>query len=120
MAIGRLRNTNLRFDNKFSEYLDYDSDNMTIKNQPGGITIEGAYVDIVTKVGISKEHADNMVANQEVLLNQLILRKESTSGVSINEEVTNLIKYQKAFEANAKVISVLSEMLDTLINRMGV
>lgn len=120
LAIGRLRNTNLRFDNKFSEYLDYDSDTMTIKNQPGGITIEGAYVDIVTKVGISKEHADNMVANQEVLLNQLILRKESTSGVSINEEVTNLIKYQKAFEANAKVISVLSEMLDTLINRMGV
>lgn len=83
-------------------------------------TIEGAYRDIVIKVGVSKEHADNMVSNQEVLLNQLTLRRESTSGVSINEEVTNLIQFQKSFEANAKVISVLTEMLDTLINRTGV
>ena len=37
-------------------------------------TIEGTYRDIVIKVGISKEHADNMVSNQEVLLNQLVLR----------------------------------------------
>ena len=85
-----------------------------------GVTIEGAYRDIITKVGISKEHADNMVSNQEVLVNQLELRRESSSGVSINEEVTNLIQYQKSFEANAKVISVLTDMLDTLINRMGV
>lgn len=85
-----------------------------------GTTIEGAYRDIVTRIGISKEHADNMVSNQEVLVNQLELRRESSSGVSIDEEVTNLIKFQKAYEANAKVISVLAEMLDTLINRMGV
>ena len=83
-------------------------------------TIEGAYRDIATKVGISKEHADNMVANQDVLLDQLVLRRESTSGVSIDEEVSNLIKFQKSYEANAKVISVLTEMLDTLINRTGV
>ncbi len=85
-----------------------------------GVTIEGAYRDMVTKVGISKEHADNMVSNQEVLVNQLELRRASSSGVSINEEVTNLIQYQKSFEANAKVIAVLTDMLDTLINRMGV
>lgn len=85
-----------------------------------GTTIEGAYSSIVTKVGISKQYADNMVKNQEVLLDHLMLRRESTSGVSINEEVTNVVKFQKAFEANAKVISVLAEMLDTLINRMGV
>lgn len=86
----------------------------------GDTTIESAYSDIVTKVGISKEHSDNMVANQDVLLDQLVLRRESTSGVSIDEEVTNLIKFQKSYEANAKVISVLTEMLDTLINRTGV
>lgn len=90
------------------------------KLESTGTTIEGSYRDIVIRVGISKEHADNMVSNQEVLVNQLELRRESSSGVSIDEEVTNLIKFQKAYEANAKVISVLSEMLDTLINRMGV
>ncbi|HLS53170.1 MAG TPA: flagellar basal body rod C-terminal domain-containing protein, partial [Tissierellaceae bacterium] len=82
--------------------------------------IEGAYNDIVTKVGISRQHAKNMVENQEVLMSQLEQRRESTSGVSIDEEVTNLIKFQTAYDANARVISVLSEMLDVLINRTGV
>lgn len=86
----------------------------------GNNTIEGAYNNMVTNVGISKQQSDNMVANQEVLLDQLVLRRESTSGVSIDEEVTNILKFQSAFEANARVISALSEMLDVLINRTGV
>lgn len=118
LAIARLRNTKLSFQEDAT--IEYDNDTMMIKNQVGGSTIEGAYSDIITKVGISKEHADNMVSNQGVLLDQLEQRRESTSGVSIDEEVTNLIKYQKSYEANARVISVLSEMLDTLINRTGV
>lgn len=118
LAIARLRNTKLIFND--SNTLDYDETTMTIKDNPGGITIEGAYNDVITKVGISKEHADNMVLNQEFLLGQLEFRRESTSGVSIDEEITNLVKFQKAYEANAKVISVLTEMLDTLINRTGV
>jgi flagellar hook-associated protein 1 FlgK len=86
----------------------------------GGGTIEGKYRDIVIKVGISTEHAANMVSNQEALMAQLSNRRESVSGVSIDEEVTNLIKFQRSFEANSKVISILSEMLDTLINKTGV
>lgn len=83
-------------------------------------TIEGAYNSMITNVGISKQQADNMVANQGVLLDQLVLRRESTSGVNIDEEVTNMIKFQKSFEANARVIQTLSDMLDVLINRTGV
>ena len=83
-------------------------------------TILGAYMDMVTKVGISKESSDKMIANQDALLGQLEYRRESVSGVSIDEEITNLIKYQSAYQANARVISTISEMLDTLINRTGV
>lgn len=82
-------------------------------------TIEGAYNNLITNVGISKQQADHMVANQEVLLDQLVLRRESTSGVSIDEEVTNILKFQSAFEANARVLNALAEMLDVLINRTG-
>ncbi|WP_193708265.1 flagellar hook-associated protein FlgK [Alkalibaculum sporogenes] len=116
LAIAGLRNIKI----SDSSSLIYDSLTMTISNQSGGNTIEGAYSDIVTKVGISKQHADNMVANQAVLLDQLEFRRESISGVSISEEVSNLIKFQKSYDANAKVISVLADMLDTLINRTGV
>ena len=93
---------------------------MSITDVAGGITIEDAYGNIVINIGISKEHSDNKISNQNVLLGQLDMRRESNSGVSIDEEVTNIIKYQKAYEANARVISVLSEMLDVLINRTGV
>ncbi len=86
----------------------------------GDNTIEGAYNMMVTNIGISKQQSDNMVANQEVLLNQLVMRRESTAGVNIDEEVTDLIKFQKSYEANARVIQVLAEMLDVLINRTGV
>lgn len=119
LALARLRNTKLDFNDPNAD-LDYDNDNMNIKDHTGGVTIEGAYRDIVTKVGVSKEHADQMVDNQEVLLAQLEFKRESTSGVSIDEEVGNLVQFQKAYEANAKVISVLTEMLDVLINRTGV
>lgn len=120
LEISRLKNTKWVFtdDPDFSGL--YDPNTMSIKSDPNGSTIESAYGTIVTVIGISKEHADEMVDNQEVLLAQLEMRRESTSGVSVNEEVTDLIKYQKAYEANAKVISVLTEMLDTLINRTGV
>ena len=85
-----------------------------------GNTIGGTYRDTVIKIGISKQHSDNMVKNQEVLSNQLENRRESVSGVSLNDEITNVMKFQKAYEANAKVISVLTDMLDVLINRTGV
>lgn len=119
LAIARLRNTKLDFTGVDGD-LGYDPDTMSLESKPGGVTIEGAYGNIVTNIGISKEHSDNVIANQEVLVGQLEMRRESTSGVSINEEISNVIKFQKAYEANARVIQVLSEMLDVLINRTGV
>ena len=82
--------------------------------------MEGAYADIVIKVGVKTEQASNMVDNQTAVLSQLYNRRESVSGVSIDEEVTNLLKFQRSYEANSRVISTINEMLDTLINRTGV
>jgi flagellar hook-associated protein 1 FlgK len=61
-----------------------------------------------------------MVENQEALTSQLLHRRYSVSGVSIDEEVANMIQFQHAYQANASVISTLNMMLDTLINRLGV
>lgn len=105
------------------EYL-YDKDPVTgqvsVIEDKTGNSIESIYNSMVTNIGISKQQSDNMISNQELLLNQLEMRRESTAGVNIDEEVTNLIKFQKSYQANARVIQVISEMLDTLINRTGV
>jgi flagellar hook-associated protein 1 FlgK len=46
-------------------------------------------------------------------------RQESFSGVNIDEETTNLIKFQHAYQAAARVITTVDDMLDRVINRMG-
>ena len=118
-AIAKLQNTKLGHPVNPTG-IEYDSDTMTIKNQVGGLTVAGAYNDSVTQMGIVKQQSDNMVDSQGSLVSLLEARRDSISGVSINEEVTNTITYKSAFEANSRIISVVSEMLDTLINRMGV
>ncbi|MER2131943.1 MAG: flagellar hook-associated protein FlgK [Carnobacterium inhibens] len=118
-AIAALQNTKLEYSANPAE-MKYNETTMTIEDHPGGSTVSGAYNDSVTQMGIVKQQSDNMVDSQESLVSLLEARRDSVSGVSINEEVTNTIAYQSAFEANSRIISVVSEMLDTLINRTGV
>lgn len=46
-------------------------------------------------------------------------RRQAASGVSLDEEMTNLIRFQRGYQASARTMSTLDEMLDTLINRTG-
>ena len=84
----------------------FDADTMKITAQPNGTTTADAYNDIITRVGISKQQADFMMENQNEVVSFLEQRKSSISGVSINEEVVNIMKFQSAFQANAKVLAV--------------
>jgi flagellar hook-associated protein 1 FlgK len=83
------------------------------------MTFSERYNNIVTKNGISKQQADNIAASQLTVLNQLEYKNESISGVNLNEEVSDVIRFSQAFQANARVIQTISDMLDTLINRTG-
>lgn len=85
-----------------------------------GLTFSDHYNTMVTQNGIFKQQADNKSSAQLALLNQLEYKNEAVSGVSINEEMSDVIRFQQGFQANARIISVVSEMLDTLINRTGV
>lgn len=117
-AIADLQNTKLNFSNPTK--IDYDETTMTIKDQANGTSVSNGYNDIVTEIGITKQQSDNMFASQEDLVQLLDQRRQSISGVSINEEVASMIQHQSAFQANSRMISTISEMLDTLINRTGV
>jgi len=54
-----------------------------------------------------------------VLINQLTSQRSQVSGVSLDERAINLITYQKAYAAAARIVTVMDEMLDTLINNTG-
>ncbi len=90
------------------------------QNIVAGTSGDGYYKNLIARLGVETQQSVRMVENQEALVGQLTNRKESISGVSLDEEMTNLIQYQYAYQSAARVITVLDEMLDTLINRMAV
>jgi len=76
--------------------------------------------NIVADIGVKGETADKMRLNSEMLNSEISLEKERVMGVSIDEEMTNLVKYQQAFNASARVITAVNQMMDTVINNLGV
>jgi flagellar hook-associated protein 1 FlgK len=88
----------------------------------GGATIGGLFdfldsvvADIATTLNTSKGFEDTRATQRLAVANQ----RESISGVSLDEEMTNLIKYQHAYGGASRVITAMDEALDTLINKMG-
>lgn len=85
----------------------------------GGGTL-GEYLGaIVSGLGVQSGMAVAMVEHQEVLLGHLERLRASVSGVSIDEEMANLIQHQHAYAAAARLVTTVDEAIDTIINRMG-
>lgn len=130
LAIAQLRNARLPvqdFIDASEESLEktmgsitYDKEKMQFENKSGDTTFESYFKDMTAKLGISAQQANRMVDNQYALTSQLLQRRDSISGVSLDEEIANLVQFQHAYAANSKVISTLTMMLDTLINGMGI
>lgn len=78
-------------------------------------TILEAYSGLVSKVANHKQSAEKMAETDKIVMNQLEIQKASYSGVSIDEEMANVINFQKSYDASAKLISVANEMLETII-----
>ncbi len=85
---------------------------------------EGAPEDfmrsLVANLGIDAQQTVRMTENQNVIVEQIENRRLSVSGVSLDEEMANMVKYQHAYNAAAKMIAVINEIYDVTINRMGV
>jgi flagellar hook-associated protein 1 FlgK len=85
----------------------------------GPSTIGDQYGQEIAAIGVQSSTAQSQAANQGVLVTHLERQRQEVSGVSIDEEATHLIQYQRAYQAAARVISVMDSMLDTLINGTG-
>lgn len=74
---------------------------------------------LVAEIGIDTKKADNFSTSQRDILMMIDNQRMSVSGVDINEEAVNLIRYQNAYNLSAKVVSIMDEVYDRLINGMG-
>lgn len=77
------------------------------------------YRSVITSLGVKGQEAQNMVDSEESILVHLKKQKDSVSGVSLDEEAANLIKFQHAYNAAARAMTVFDELLDRLINGTG-
>ena len=85
---------------------------------------EGAPEDfmqsLVANLGVDAQQAKSFAEQQESIVQQIENRRLSVSGVLEDEEMLNIVRHQHAYNAAAKMISVIDEIYDVMINRMGV
>jgi flagellar hook-associated protein 1 len=83
------------------------------------VTIGEYYAGLVGTLGIKTQEASNLRDNYNLLATQMDNAKQSVQGVSVDEEMTNMMKYQKAYEASARMITYIDSALETIISGMG-
>jgi flagellar hook-associated protein 1 FlgK len=89
----------------------------TLGASPAGA--DAAYRQLVTALGLSVEGANRSVATQQAVTSSIDSARESLAGVDIDEEMANVVQYQRSYEAAARVLTAVDATLDQLINRTG-
>lgn len=82
-------------------------------------TMNEFYNSFVGGLGITTNESESFSQNFELLVQQIDNQRQAVQGVSLDEEMANLIKFQHAYDAAARVITAMDEALDTVISGMG-
>jgi len=86
---------------------------------PQATTLPTEYASIISQLGVDGQQAQANVQSGELILQQLNSQQSTISGVSLNEEASNLIQYQNAYSAAARVISIIDSTVADMINQLG-
>jgi flagellar hook-associated protein 1 FlgK len=74
------------------------------------------YSTLLSRLGSASKNAQNSEQTSNLIFSQLNSQRDSVMGVNLDEEAVNLVKYQKAFEASSRAITLTNDMLTTLVN----
>ncbi len=108
----------VEIDRKFDEIVDF-SETDYFQYDGLAMNIREYYSKLVGWIGTQGEEAENSASSQAVLVQQIETNKESLSSVSMDEELANLLKYQHAYNASARIMSIIDGMLEKLIEETG-
>lgn len=104
-------------DNRNAQALSDLQTKATVGTQSGGgSSITGAYSSLIEQVGARTNRAELDATATSSILSSAVASRDSLSGVNLDEEAVNLVKFQQYYSASAKVIAVASEIFDVLIN----
>ncbi len=101
--------------------LAYDIAKLRDKNvlNNDSASLNDYYNSIIGSIGVESYEATSFTTNYDLLVQQIEFSRQSVQGVSLDEEMTNMIKFQQAYDAAARVITSMDQALDTVLS-MGV
>ncbi|MBD2845835.1 flagellar hook-associated protein FlgK [Paenibacillus sp. IB182496] len=108
LLMSELKNIKFSFDETAAGGGVYDS------------TLSNYYNGMVGSLGVQAQEANRQYENASIQTEQVDMSRQSVSGVSLDEEMSNLIKYQHAYSAAARIMTAFDEMMNKLINGTGV
>lgn len=82
----------------------------------GNMSLDSYYSSMIGALGVQSQSVQRQSNNQQTMVAQINNQRQSVSGVNMDEEMTNMIKYNKGYSAAAQVLNTMNSMLDTLIN----
>lgn len=85
----------------------------------GNASLDTYYNALTGGLGVQVQNANRLVDNQQTLVDQIGAWRESTAGVNLDEEMSDMIRFQKGYAAASRMVSAMDEMLDKLINGTG-
>ena len=85
----------------------------------GGNDYRGVYAQMIAEVGAQGRRVESTLQSQEALLEQSTLTRESISGVNLDEEAANLVRFQQAYEASAQMIQTANALFNSLLEAVG-
>ncbi|MFD0050257.1 flagellar hook-associated protein FlgK [Actinomycetes bacterium NPDC127524] len=102
----------------FNEYQYYQNGSDSL---PDGLTgsFDSFYAGLIGRLGVNSQSAQKNSSNSQILADSVEKNRQSVSSVSLDEEMTDMIKFQQAYNASARNITIVDEMLDKIINGMG-
>jgi flagellar hook-associated protein 1 FlgK len=107
-------NTNGISDNRNALGLAALQDNNTLKNNT--VSYQSLYSQIVVDTGTKTRQAEINMGSQDGLLKQAVAAREAKSGVNLDEEAADLIKFQQLYQASAQVIAMADSVFQSLID----
>jgi len=84
------------------------------------LSLDTYYQNVILYIGNKGYEADNMAVSHRLLVSQSDQIRQTVMGVSLDEEITNMIRFKTAYNANSKIISIINSMIETVIFRLGI
>lgn len=112
-------NINIEDNNNILKLLEQRDDPKFFESDSGNGTPDEFMKSILSSMAVDARQTNRFLETQTLLQKNLAARRQSISGVNLNEEVANIVKYQKTYVASSKIINTMDMLLDLTVNRLG-